>query len=261
MGVLSNDDGGRQVGVIAGLAAVLFLVLLAPFVRTVRQVREPSAPKSLAAAPTAQESAAAGSEVPVAPITATVRAAPAETGATTDTESAVEGGDWTAYHDPDYRFSLEIPSDWSRATVEGRGGADAADEDVLFEHSGSGARLVVSVWSDREEAEFADWVADIASGLDPVDGRETANAVVAGRDALVAWSPETPTYPAQYAAFLPGDDSYYRISYTAGDGGAAMSVFIRALVTLSIDGTETLDTIPPVPMPDGNYFPNRGPDD
>jgi hypothetical protein len=54
MSVHSDGDGSRQVGVIAGLAAVLFLVLLAPFVRTVRQVTDPSAPESLAAAITAE---------------------------------------------------------------------------------------------------------------------------------------------------------------------------------------------------------------
>ncbi len=255
--MLESDEGQRHTMVVAGLTAVLFLVLLAPFVRTLRLVRGlgPVDSTAMEGAATAVVTGTIESEILTGSRPGGASSPEAAEAAGSPLPTPGEAADWTAYHDPTYRFSLEIPMSWEQQTLDHPASRYEPDTDVLFEDAASGARLAVSVWQASSERPVDEWLEEVTSGLEPVDGRRPYNSLVAGRDALVTWSAETPTYPAQYAAFVPGPDHNYRVSYSAVDGGAAMPVFIRALVSLSLDGSEALDTIPPLPMPDGEYFP------
>jgi hypothetical protein len=254
MSVRFSDEGHRQVVTIAGLSALLFLVLLASFVRTLSQSRstgttvekaEISAPQAVSASDAAAGVVDAGDD------------GSDDSDETASGDEVAESPDWRMFHEPEHRISLELPASWRRSEL----GASAESLDdvsyLVFEDSDTGARIGIGIWQSDELAEFSSWQLEAAPGLDSVDGRKPVNSLIAGREALVAWSPQNGAQPAEYAALIDDSERYFRFSYSADDNGAAMSVFVKALVSLSLDGEDSLDTIPPLPMPNGDYFPSR----
>jgi hypothetical protein len=166
---------------------------------------------------------------------------------------------WHRYVDQLYGFELELPEDWREATIEPApmAVAEIADHDVAFEQPDTRARIAVSVWDAAGRAPFALWLGIVARGMVAVDGQLPTNAWVAGQPALVVWSPDTPTTPAHYGVFLERDGRYYRLTYSATDGGAGIGTFLRALVTLTWNDEPATDLIPRLPLPREPYYPSE----
>jgi hypothetical protein len=251
-----GGEWGRSLGVLAVVVVVLSLVLLAVFLHIVPLARERTEVASQEAGPRVS------SGVPPtvgSPDDALFTAPPGLTPQpgtipTTDVPTTAV----RTYQDADHGFRLDVPADWETATVAQVGPLYAADYDVVFAAPGSPARIAVSAWSTTGRAPFGLWLPLAAGGMLAVDGRFPTNAVVAGRPAAIVWSPESAADAAYYAAFLEdGGRHYWRVAYGAGDGGEAITDFLRALVTLEWGSEPTLDTIPPLPAPTSRYHPRE----
>lgn len=258
-----QEDESHEVIMVVVLMVLFFAVLGVTFVYMVSQLqhREASAPQEQStvfgdtlADPAAAAVPTSGADQP------TVAPKPSPVGlpaAGSPLPTPGEGHRWREYQEPVTGLSLQVPDHWQHALLRREDSpAPVADIDVVFEDTASAARLAVSAWDASQLASFTSWASTTARGMQSVDGRLPVNALVAGREALVTWAPESATTPATYAAFLEREGIFYRVAYTAADGGGAIGDFIRALVTLEWDEAQTVDTVPPLPVPTGRYFPS-----
>jgi len=240
------------------ITAILVPVLLITLPHAVQQLRHTEATATHERSPADATSLAATSTAGVG-VTAPAALPPTlpAPGLPLPTPSG-SGRQWRVYRDPQYGFQLEVPAGWRASEVGDEDApASSADHSAVFEAADTGARLAVSVWEASELASFYLWAGVVARGMQSVDGQLPTNALVAGHAALVVWAPESPATPAQYAALLARQSRYYRLAYSATDGGAALGDFVRALVPLSWDGEETQDIIPPLPAPTGRFYPSN----
>ncbi len=159
-----------------------------------------------------------------------------------------------------------LPEGWQRVSLQGEDAPwSAADHDLVLEDPATGARLALSAWDAGQLPPLHLWLPGIAAGLQSVDGKWPVNAQIAGVPALVLWSPEDPTTPGRYAAFLSRGGRYYRLAYSARDGGAAVGAFVSMLARLTwldASGSELTSSsaalVPPLPLPSARYFPGEG---
>ncbi len=242
-----REEWAGNAGVVAVIVVGLFVVVLAVFLYLV--------PLSRGQDPGLAQSAPAAGATPGAP---SIPAAGGESGGMAVLPSPVTDGKAQEHSDTRYGFRLMVPAGWARAQVsDDERPALAADYDVVWEDPDSGARLAVSAWNGENVASFVLWSALVGSGMQSVDGQVPTNAVVAGQPALLLWAPETPVTPARFALFLERDGTYYRVTYSAHDGGAAISDYARALATLRWpDSPDTPLLLPLRAVPDSRYWPS-----
>ena len=162
------------------------------------------------------------------------------------------------YSDPAFGFQVMLPDNWQAAEVHADDATpiDAADYDVVFEEPESHARMSFSVWANPAQIPLNMWIMDAGSGMRSVRDQWPTNAFIAGAPALVMWSPETPATPARYGAFFVHDQQYWRVLYSADDGGVAAADFVRALRTLGWSDGDTGAIVPPLQWPTARYFPH-----
>ena len=155
-----------------------------------------------------------------------------------------------------YRFRLRLMPAWSPiAPVAPDGGQDKAYH-LAFEHPGTGARLAITVWPGAgTTATTRERVAELAPGMQSVDGHWPTGAMVGGEPAIIVWHDEEPDQPARYATFVRRAGDLYRIAYSARDGGLLLPEYARALVSLEWSEEDTTDLVPPMPRPTGRFFP------
>jgi hypothetical protein len=226
-----REDWSTHAGVVAVIALGLGVVVLAVFAYLVPLSRGQDV-TAAQAGPTAAVLGAPGGQVLPSPRS---DAAPVR------------------YVNGRYGFEMAVPAGWRRAELrEAAPPARAADYDLVWEDPATGARISVSAWDSAGATSFLLWSAILAGGMEPVAGIEPVagqaptNALVAGRPALLVRAPETPATPARYAAFFEHEGSYFRVEYSAQDGGAALTDFARALLSLRWPAEPPVDAVLPL---------------
>ena len=236
-----------QIGTATTAMFTLFMVLLTVFIMISEDLEDAGSPST---APADQGLQAESLPIPENPSLS---------------EPAPMAGQSMNVGDFETGFTTHLPADWKR--VETRTmeiPVEGASQNWAFESPSTGARIAIGTWRSQGLAPLSIWALEASNGMRSVDGEWPQNANIAGRPALVLWSPAQAGAPARYAAFLESDESYICIAYTAYDGGQAMPTFMQALAGFELpepgayaaqQWTNSVDLLPVLPEANSSSHP------